>query len=165
MAAANVEVRVTGIQCLIENAESPAGSWQLSEEDRTEVCVPGFCSERGGRYFLLYEETDPEGSVIHTTVKLEADAFEVSRRGQVVSRIRFAPGGWDESPYVTPFGTIHLGVQVGTVVIRIWRREKEDISPCIIAEADYVTEMDHIPTAKCRVRIEARPMTAPGEEG
>lgn len=156
MVAANVEVKVTGIQRLIENADSPAGQWQLSEEDRTEICVPGFCSVKGGRYFLLYEETDSEGSEIHTTVKLDADSFEVSRRGQVVSRIRFAPGRWDESPYTTPFGTIHLGIQVGNVAIRVW--QIESTGSCIIAEADYIMEMDHIPTAKCKVRIEAKPI-------
>lgn len=159
MVAANVTVRVTGVQQLIENADSPSDCWQLSEEDRTEICVPGFCSLKGDRCFLLYEETDPEGEAIHTTVKLDADAFEVSRRGQVVSRIRFTPGGWHESPYTTPFGTIHLGVQVGNVIIRLWRMENDDISPCMIAEADYVTEMDHIPTAKCKIRIEAKPIT------
>lgn len=161
MTASNVWVRVSGTQRLIENPEAPECEWKLSEEEDTTVTeAAGFCGSRNGRYFLLYEENDPEGASVHTTIRFETDSFEVSRRGQVVSKIYFSPGGLDESPYETPFGVIQLGIRTAQVSLRIWKLADQPETPCILAEADYVTEMDHVPTAVNRVRIQVRPIKA-----
>jgi uncharacterized beta-barrel protein YwiB (DUF1934 family) len=157
MMTPNVKVKVTGIQQLMENSAT-GQERTLAEEDITETCVEGYCPKKGGKYFLLYDEVSEDGTQVHTTVKLEEDGFQVSRRGQVVSQMTFAPGKWDESPYSTPFGTIYIGLQVGNVSIRRWHAAGQEDTPCILAEADYQMEMDHIPTAMCKVRIEVTPL-------
>lgn len=64
----------------------------------------GYC--RSGIIYLLYEEEQKEGEVVHTTIKLQEDRVEIVRRGEVNFKQVLLEGVERDGWYRTPFGSL-----------------------------------------------------------
>lgn len=96
----NVEITVSGIQ------DDGGG-------DKTETCCRtiGQYFERNGCRYLLYEEQDADSEACTSnTVKLSGNILELSRKGNIHSRMVFEAGRTHSAEYVTPYGTLQLQI-------------------------------------------------------
>lgn len=76
-------------------------------EDETMVNAEGYCTEKDGSYYIIYDEMIEEHTV-KTMIKLGENTVEVIKRGDVESKMVFAPGAEDKFRYSTPFGLMDM---------------------------------------------------------
>lgn len=77
----------------------------------TEYTTTGRCYERDGCRYLLYREEDADsGAAADSLLKIRDGLLELTRRGDITSRMVFEPGAGHTADYVTPFGALELEV-------------------------------------------------------
>ena len=79
----------------------------LNAADRLQTIFSGQMTERGGKYYVVYDEnavTGLEGT--KTTIKWDEKRIVIIRYGQLEHRQEFAPGLIDNSLYKTPYMVI-----------------------------------------------------------
>lgn len=95
----DVSISVTGTQ--------DSGGQQTT----TSYQASGQYYERGGCRYLLYQEQDAEsGAVTANTIKIKDSVLELSRKGNINTRMIFDTGCTHPADYATAFGTLHLEV-------------------------------------------------------
>ncbi len=102
---------------------------QNGEESVTETRAKADYYEKGGAFYILYEEvSDDSTDVIKTTIKYRDNVLEMAKRGSVRTRMIFQAGQTHRTDYVTPYGILPLEVatrraefsrEVGRVEIRL----------------------------------------------
>ena len=96
----NISITVSGTQ-LNENGQKLL----------TEVAAQGQYFERGGCRYILYDETDPETMLTTAnTLKFKENMLELSRRGNITSRMIFETGKTHRTSYITAYGTLILDI-------------------------------------------------------
>ena len=84
---------------------------ELGERDSIELVTEGRLYSHGQSYYILYREsclTGLEGTF--TSLKIEPTRVILNRSGGTAQRQTFEEGVWDQSYYITPYGTICIGV-------------------------------------------------------
>ncbi|MBC7346126.1 MAG: DUF1934 domain-containing protein [Clostridia bacterium] len=84
---------------------------ESGEEDSIELITEGRLYCRDQSYYILYQEselTGLEGTL--TSLKIEPTRVVLNRTGGTAQRQTFEQGVWDQGYYVTPFGTVRIGV-------------------------------------------------------
>lgn len=127
------------------------GSHSINEEDDLiEVIVPGNYYFKNGKHFLLYDEVIEVGTKpVHNVVKIGKDTIEITKDGQVQSKMQFEKGKTFCNRYMTPFGELMMGVETTQIQIQ----EEEDY---LKAELDYALAMNYEHTSKCSLIMEVR---------
>ncbi len=82
-----------------------------SQDDEVEVINVGTYSVVNGKEYIRYEEVYDEsqersGSII----KIDGDSVEVTKKGVVSTKMRFAAGSKNMTYYQTPYGSMSLGI-------------------------------------------------------
>ncbi|MBQ7246681.1 MAG: DUF1934 domain-containing protein [Lachnospiraceae bacterium] len=115
-----------------------------------EIVSAGEYYERKGSRYVLYEERQ-EGfdEAVRNVLKISGDTVSVRKRGLVVSDMVFHEGTNQISHYVTPYGSIVLGITA-----RAMRIEETDDE--ISIAIDYEAEMDYGKVSDCEMRIKIR---------
>lgn len=94
----------------IVTVSSPADG---GEEDRFELETPGRFSEKDGKFYIIYKETELTGfKNTVTTVKISPDTVLLTRSGDVSSRMEFSRGEKRLCNYNTPYGAIPVATEL-----------------------------------------------------
>lgn len=97
----NRDVRIT-----VTGTQNDGGSEIITEY---ETCGQYF--EKDGCRYLLYREQDADsGAVTANTLKIKGNVLELSRKGNIHSRMVFEAGQTHPSSYITACGTLLLEV-------------------------------------------------------
>lgn len=95
----DVRITVTGTQDDGEN--------EIVTDHKTD----GQYFERDGCRYLLYREQDADsGAVTANTLKIKGNILELSRKGNIHSRMVFEAGQTHPTSYATAYGTLQLDV-------------------------------------------------------
>ncbi len=100
----NVKVHMAGTQVID------------GETDETITNALGQASSKDGVHYIVYSEEK-----IKTMIKVEENAVEVVKRGDIESKMRFAPGEDFAFSYGTAFGNLEMSVK--TKDLRIVQEE------------------------------------------
>lgn len=83
--------------------------------------------ERDGCRFLFYQERDSDsGTATSNTLKIRGDTLELSRRGNVDSRMVFEAGHTHPASHATAYGTLRLDVCTEDVK-SLWTESKAKV--------------------------------------
>ena len=131
-----VRISIQGLQTL-----------ETSGDDRQEQVVFGEYFYRGGKHYLLYEETlEGTDQAVSVRIKFSSGRMEVTRKGPVCTTMIFEQGKQHRFSYHTPYGAIDL--ETDTTGVRI-KEEEERIE----AETEYALAMDGERVSKNKIRI------------
>lgn len=109
------------------------------EENKIELFTQGRSYEKNGVQYITYQETEISGMEGATTLlKIYSDHVILVRMGTIEQRQEFRVGQCNPSNYITPFGTMKMGVR--TTRLRINRAENGGCVTGIII--DYQLEID-----------------------
>ncbi len=83
----------------------------LGEADTIELITVGTFFIRPGSYYIVYNESAISGMEGTTTaLKIEPTRVTLNRMGQAELKQTFEKGVWNEGCYVTPYGSMMVGV-------------------------------------------------------
>ena len=81
------------------------------ETNEIELQTKGKFSEKNGKYYVIYEESELTGfEDTTTTIKISAQDITMTRSGKYNSKMIFRPGEKRLCSYETPYGAIPVGV-------------------------------------------------------
>lgn len=91
-------------------------------DDAIEMTSVGTCMQREGVWYLSYDEED-EGRLSKCRIKATKDSLELTKQGNVTTRLVFTPGEVFEAIYTTPYGDIDMKILTKSLTFR----ETDDI--------------------------------------
>ena len=101
---------------------SPGGRWNSRQqfegcdEERVNLETAATLYERGGKYYIAYEESELTGLAgVGTTFRVEPGKVTLNREGALNSRMLFQEGVSHESLYQMEFGTLMITVKATNV--------------------------------------------------
>lgn len=81
------------------------------EENITKITARAEYYEKNGAIYLLYEEVpDKDSPIVHNRIKYKNNMLELNRKGAVNTRMVFESGKEHMTDYVTPYGSLQLGI-------------------------------------------------------
>lgn len=84
--------------------------------DKFELETLGRFSEKDGKFYIVYEETELTGFQNTTTmVKIFDDGVILKRSGDVSTRMEFAKGEKRLCSYQTPYGAIPVATELNSI--------------------------------------------------
>lgn len=118
--------------------------------EKIETVLPGTYYEKGGRHYVLYEES-MEGFVkpLKNTIKFCNGFMELNRSGPVNVRMVFEENRKTMTSYQTPYGTILLGIDTKKIHIT------QDPDRMLV-DVVYILDMDGNYLADCNLTIDIR---------
>lgn len=117
-----------------------------AEETVTELSVPAEYYERDGVSYILYEETDGDGSMIKNRIKLKNFLLEVTKKGGVNSCMIFESGKEHRTEYATPFGVLPMSIRTHSL-------ETDRSDEHLTIAADYSLMGDGREISRCRISL------------
>lgn len=122
------------------------------EPQEVELITAGDYFLKNGKEYILFEETLEEGGQpVKTTIRLEEDSLDITRRGDSMdSRMKFQKGQKDVSRYLTPAGELMLGIHTNQVSIT---REET----LLRAEVSYALEVNFEHMSDCNIVVTVKP--------
>ncbi|MDO4294627.1 MAG: DUF1934 domain-containing protein [bacterium] len=125
------------------------GSHLMNEDqEMLELMVLGQYYFRNGKHFLVYDEVMEEGGKpVHNVVKITENLVEISKNGQVESKMRFEKDKKEMSRYVTPFGEIWMGLDTKKIQMQ---QEADSLQ----LEVQYALELNYEHTSDCTLCME-----------
>lgn len=88
------------------------------EENTIELFTHGRSHAKNGVHYISYQETEISGMAGATTLlKIYSDHCLLVRMGQIDQRQEFRIGERSFSSYITPYGTIQMGVRTTSLTI------------------------------------------------
>lgn len=113
----------------------------------TETITTGNYYKKGEKHYILYEEVmDGLADPISNVIKYGEGVLSVQKKGPVASFMIFEEKKKSLSNYVTPFGTIMIGVDAKKVKCE----EKEND---IRIEVEYALEINYEHLADCSLHL------------
>lgn len=120
---------------------------QDGEQQMTETITTGNYFKKGEKHYVLYEEiVDGFTEPVSNMIKFEEGILSVQKKGPVSSLMVFEEKKKNLSNYVTPFGTIMIGVDAKKV-----KYEEQD--NFINVDVEYALEMNYEHLADCSLRL------------
>ncbi|MCM1387921.1 MAG: DUF1934 domain-containing protein [Bacillus sp. (in: Bacteria)] len=126
--------------------------FQNGEEMETDIqtMVSGTYYEKGGRHYVVYEESiEGVQKPVMSRLKFGEHFLELSRNGSLCMRMVFEENKKHMTDYHTPYGDILLGID--TKKINMINTDDE-----ITIQADYLLEQNNEYLAKRRILITIR---------
>lgn len=101
----NLTVTLTGIQ-----------QDETGERDINSVNVPAEYYEKNGTHYIFFEENDSEtGAHVKSTIKFKNQILELTKKGNVTTRMVFETGQEFITDYITPMGCLQMGILTHSV--------------------------------------------------
>lgn len=110
------------------------------ENDRIELVSEGQRQEKQGVSYITYKEELSGMEKTTTLLKLYPDRLVLVRMGAYEQKQEFFPGRKTYSAYITPFGSMNLGVSTREMLVREDR--KENGIPIQSISIQYELEID-----------------------
>lgn len=103
--ADNLTITLTGIQ-----------QDETGERDINSISAPAEYYEKNGTHYIFFEEKNPEtGSTVKSTIKFKNQILELTKKGNVTTRMVFEAGQEFITDYVTPMGILQIGILTHSV--------------------------------------------------
>ena len=119
---------------------------EAGQENVTELSADAEYYERNGSQYILYEENGTDTGRIQSIIKLKDGLLELTRKGSVNTRMIFEEGREHVADYITPPGTLQLGIATSAVC-------SKRSGDCLEIHADYdLTNRGHI-LSHCHIFI------------
>ncbi len=135
----DVWVSVAGLQF----TDSPDG-------EKIEIITPGTYYKKKDHHYVTYDEiVEGSDAVTKNIVKFDGDALTISKRGFTNAQMIFEENKRNMTNYVTPYGTLLVGIDTGKVDIK----ESDDV---INIDIDYALDVNYEHLANCRMKMEIR---------
>ena len=111
---------------------------EAGQENITELSADAEYYERNGSRYILYEENGTDTGCIQSVIKLKNGLLELTRKGSVNTRMVFEEGREHVTDYITPLGTLQLGI----ATFLIYSKQSEG---CLEIHTQYdLTDRGHI---------------------
>lgn len=124
------------------------------DREAIEIVCAGERYMRGGSRFVLYEEVMPGfDENVRNVLRIADDFVTLRKRGLVVADLAFREGELCSTHYVTPFGSIMLGMSTRSLRVT----DKGDSTDISIV---YDAELNYERTGECRIDIRIEPAGA-----
>lgn len=121
------------------------------DREEIEIVCAGERYMRGGSRFVLYEEVMPGfDETVRNVLRISDGFVSLRKRGLVVADLAFREGELCSTHYVTPFGSIMLGITTRSLRVTD-KGDSTDI--CIV----YDAELNYERTGECRIEIGIEP--------
>ena len=121
---------------------------ELGEDCVTEMITSARLSEKNGKVYLIYRESNPEEGEMACVIKAGRDRLDIVRRGSGESHMVLAVGMRTAEMRLTPAGPMLIETETTG-----YRLEQEEGMLRIEAEYDLFLEREF--TSSCRALIEA----------
>lgn len=116
--------------------------------DKMETITPAEYFYRGGCHYLIYEDLDEgSGQTTRNLIKCKPHLMELTRKGVIDVHMVFEEQKKNIARYVTPFGTVMIGIDTSKVEIS---EEPEKIT----LSADYALDLNYERFATCSIHVE-----------
>ena len=103
--ADNLTITLTGIQ------QDESG-----ERDISSSTAPAEYYEKNGTHYIFFEEKDPDtGVTVKSTIKFKNQILELTKKGNVTTRMVFQSGQEFITDYITPMGCLQIGILTHSV--------------------------------------------------
>ena len=121
-----------------------------SEGEKVEIITPGsYCKKRDHHYVTYDEIVEGSDEVTKNIVKFDADMLTITKRGFTNALMVFEENKRNMTNYVTPYGTLLVGIDTDKVDIR----ESDDV---INIDIDYALDINYEHLANCRIKMEIK---------
>lgn len=117
-----------------------------TDNDRVDTVCEGTYGKIGETHVITYEESDEEGMLYTTTMRLRDDYLEVTKKGTITSKLVYELGKETVTEYVTPYGALSL--EFNTKLIEIMDEDEK-----ICAHVEYAMGICGAHHADCRIDI------------
>ena len=78
--------------------------------------APAEYYEKNGTHYIFFEEKDSEtGATVKSTIKYKNQILELTKKGNVTTRMVFDAGAEFTSDYQTPLGCLQMGIRTHSV--------------------------------------------------
>ena len=134
----DVLVSVAGLQF----GNDPAG-------EKIEIITPGSYYRKNNSHYVLYDEVTGQDEITKNVVRFDGNVLTISKRGFTNVEMIFEENKRNMTNYVTPYGTLLVGIDTDKVDIR----ESED---SINIDIDYALDINYEHLADCRIKMEIR---------
>lgn len=94
-----VTLTLTGIQ-----------THESGERDINTTTALAEYSAKDDSHYIFFEEKGANASLIKSTIKFKNNSLELTKKGNVTTRMVFEAGQEFVSDYATPFGTMQMGI-------------------------------------------------------
>ena len=119
---------------------------EAGQENVTELSADAEYYERNGSRYIFYEENGTDTGCIQSVIKLKDGLLELTRKGSVNTRMVFEEGREHTADYITPLGTLQLGIATSSVC-------SKQAGDCLEIHTDYdLTDRGHI-LSHCNISI------------
>ena len=82
---------------------------ETGERDINSTNTTAEYYEKNGTHYIFFEERDADSSaVIKSTIKFKNNCLELTKKGNVTTRMVFEPGQEFVTNYITPFGSMDM---------------------------------------------------------
>lgn len=89
-------------------------------DDRMDFMTLGTFHKREDTYYIIYRETEVTGMAgVTTSLKIEAEKVILNRMGAANYKLIFELGTLNHAVYVTPHGSLYLGVYTQEMEIHL----------------------------------------------
>lgn len=129
----DVIVSVTGTQFSMENMDEPV-----------EVITSGSYYKKNNKHYVVYDEVIDGEYPTKNMMKFDDTCFNLIRSGAVNSNMIFEENKRNLSNYVTPFGTLVIGIDASKVDI-------DEKSEEINVDIDYAIDVNSEYLADCKI--------------
>ncbi len=134
----DVLVSVAGLQF----GNDPAG-------EKIEIITPGNYYRKNNSHYVLYDEVTGQDEITKNVVRFDGNVLTISKRGFTNVEMIFEENKRNMTNYVTPYGTLLVGIDTDKVDIR----ESED---SINIDIDYALDINYEHLADCKIKMEIR---------
>lgn len=120
---------------------------ESGEELVTETHVPAQAYEKNGTLYLFYEESSEDTrSVTRNRIKLKGNLLELTKQGEINTRMVFEPGCEYLTDYATPFGSLKILISTRALDIRTERNSLQ-------IRIDYLLSSQGTLVSRCRLTL------------
>lgn len=89
---------------------------ETGERDISSTSSPAEYYEKNGTHYIFFEEKDPEtGATVKSTIKFKNQILELTKKGNVTTRMVFEAGQEFITNYITPIGCLQMGILTQSV--------------------------------------------------
>ena len=119
------------------------------EGDKVEIITPGSYYKKNNSHYVLYDEITGQDEITKNVVRFDENMLTISKRGFTNVEMIFEENKRNMTNYVTPYGTLLVGIDTDRVDIR----ESENM---INIDIDYALDINYEHLADCKIKMEIK---------
>jgi len=126
----DVIISVTGTQFSADDLQEPV-----------EVITSGSYYKKNNKHYVVYDELIDGEYLTKNMMKFDDKGVNIIRSGAVTSNMTFEENKRNISNYVTPFGSLAIGIDASKVLVEEKKEEiNVDIDYAIDINSEYLTD-------------------------